>query len=74
MHNIDFVGKNCSVDYCNMKDFLSFNCKNCREVFCLDHRSLDAHNCINKNKGNVRAVECPKCYLILKSDCLSPYE
>ena len=68
MEKLAYIGKHCSVDYCNMRDFLPFTCRKCRKVVCLEHRSLKAHNCEKMNSGNMRAVECPKCFKVLKSD------
>ncbi|KAM9333795.1 AN1-type zinc finger protein 1 isoform 5-T5 [Pholidichthys leucotaenia] len=39
------IGKHCQVDSCNLKDFLPFVCDSCGGVFCLEHRSRDAHSC-----------------------------
>lgn len=44
MAEID-IGKHCQIDSCSQKDFLPFACDLCRGVFCLEHRSREAHSC-----------------------------
>ncbi|KAL6097711.1 zfand1 [Pungitius sinensis] len=44
MAEID-IGKHCQIDSCCQKDFLPFVCELCSGVFCLEHRSRDAHSC-----------------------------
>ncbi|TKS87647.1 Zinc finger protein 1 [Collichthys lucidus] len=39
------IGKHCQIDSCNQKDFLPFVCDSCSGVFCLEHRSREAHSC-----------------------------
>ncbi|XP_028288881.1 AN1-type zinc finger protein 1 [Parambassis ranga] len=39
------IGKHCKIDSCNLKDFLPFVCDSCSGVFCLEHRSREAHSC-----------------------------
>ncbi|XP_054893618.1 AN1-type zinc finger protein 1 isoform X2 [Poeciliopsis prolifica] len=39
------IGKHCQVDSCNLKDFLPFVCDSCSGVYCLEHRSREAHSC-----------------------------
>ncbi|XP_023275798.1 AN1-type zinc finger protein 1 isoform X2 [Seriola lalandi dorsalis] len=39
------IGKHCQIDSCNIKDFLPFVCDSCSGVFCLEHRSREAHSC-----------------------------
>nr|XP_046227034.1 AN1-type zinc finger protein 1 [Scatophagus argus] len=39
------IGKHCQIDTCNQKDFLPFVCDCCSGVFCLEHRSREAHSC-----------------------------
>lgn len=47
MQDIDasLVGLHCQVDYCNMLDFLPFQCQSCSKAFCRDHRTKSAHGC-----------------------------
>ncbi|KAF6737666.1 AN1-type zinc finger protein 1 [Oryzias melastigma] len=47
MAEID-IGKHCQVESCNLKDFLPFVCDSCRGVYCLEHRSREAHVCPEK--------------------------
>ncbi|XP_075936845.1 AN1-type zinc finger protein 1 [Anarhichas minor] len=44
MAEID-IGKHCQIDSCSQNDFLPFVCELCSGVFCLDHRSREAHSC-----------------------------
>lgn len=59
------VGKPCFV--CGLNDFLPFTCDACSEVFCLDHRSYQSHNCklglspSNPKNNQVQVITCPKC-------------
>ncbi|KAM4543991.1 AN1-type zinc finger protein 1 [Fundulus diaphanus] len=39
------IGKHCQVNSCNLKDFLPFVCDSCSGVYCLQHRSREAHSC-----------------------------
>lgn len=39
------IGKHCQINSCNLKDFLPFVCDFCSGVFCLEHRSREAHSC-----------------------------
>ncbi|KAM9839643.1 AN1-type zinc finger protein 1 isoform 2-T2 [Aulostomus maculatus] len=39
------IGKHCQIDSCHQKDFLPFVCDSCSGVFCLEHRSREAHSC-----------------------------
>ena len=39
------VGKHCQLEYCNQLDFLPFKCQSCTKIFCLEHRTEDAHKC-----------------------------
>ncbi|XP_030625065.1 AN1-type zinc finger protein 1 isoform X2 [Chanos chanos] len=39
------IGKHCEIKSCHQKDFLPFVCDACAGVFCLEHRSRDAHSC-----------------------------
>ncbi|XP_054479207.1 AN1-type zinc finger protein 1 [Anoplopoma fimbria] len=44
MAEID-IGKHCQIDSCSQNDFLPFVCELCSGVFCLEHRSREAHLC-----------------------------
>lgn len=39
------IGQHCAVDHCNQIDFLPFKCDGCSAIFCLEHRSTEAHGC-----------------------------
>ena len=34
-HDLESIGKHCLV--CNLKDFLPFNCAECKNIYCKDH-------------------------------------
>lgn len=42
------IGKNCQ--YCNQLDFLPFICEFCEKTFCSQHRTIEQHQCIGKDK------------------------
>ncbi|RKF59917.1 AN1-type zinc finger protein 1 [Golovinomyces cichoracearum] len=39
------IGAHCTLNSCNRLDFLPFKCESCRNVYCLEHRSENSHNC-----------------------------
>ncbi|XP_077410479.1 AN1-type zinc finger protein 1 isoform X2 [Vanacampus margaritifer] len=39
------IGKRCQTDSCHQQDFLPFVCDSCNGVYCLEHRSREAHSC-----------------------------
>ncbi|CAK6970248.1 AN1-type zinc finger protein 1 [Scomber scombrus] len=39
------IGKHCQIDLCHQQDFLPFVCDSCSGVFCIEHRSREAHSC-----------------------------
>jgi len=49
------LGKHCSFAGCGLLDFLPFECDKCHQVFCNDHRVLEAHNCSYTSPTTVRA-------------------
>ncbi|KAI0397782.1 AN1-like zinc finger protein [Xylariaceae sp. FL0594] len=51
------VGEHCKLEYCNQLDFLPFLCQSCKKTFCLDHRTEDAHRCVNKGAWAARRRE-----------------
>ncbi|XP_059668419.1 zinc finger AN1 and C2H2 domain-containing stress-associated protein 16 [Cornus florida] len=55
------LGKHCSVEDCQQIDFLPFTCDCCHQVFCLEHRSYNKHQCPKGNKHDVTVVVCPLC-------------
>lgn len=55
------VGMHCSVGACSQVDFLPFTCDCCRSVFCLEHRTYDAHECPLAGSKDRRVIECPLC-------------
>ncbi|KAK2527923.1 Zfand1 [Columba guinea] len=46
------LGQHCGVPECRQLDFLPFVCDGCSGVFCLQHRSRDAHGCSEVNIRN----------------------
>lgn len=59
------VGLHCSITACNQVDFLPFTCDCCRSVFCLAHRTYDAHECPLAGSKDRRVIECPLCQQML---------
>ncbi|XP_031706125.1 AN1-type zinc finger protein 1 [Anarrhichthys ocellatus] len=64
MAEID-IGKHCQIDSCSQNDFLPFVCELCSGVFCLDHRSREAHSCsvepvkrVSQNVGGSTSYPC----------------
>lgn len=55
----------CSVGACSQVDFLPFTCDCCRSVFCLAHRTYDAHECPLAGSKDRRVIECPLCNQLL---------
>ena len=43
---------------CKRIDFLPFECKHCKQVFCIEHRYVDNHICIFVEKKTL--TECRK--------------
>ncbi|GCB69915.1 AN1-type zinc finger protein 1 isoform X2 [Scyliorhinus torazame] len=39
------VGQHCEQQHCRQLDFLPFVCDRCSGIYCLEHRSKDAHDC-----------------------------
>ncbi|XP_064599072.1 LOW QUALITY PROTEIN: AN1-type zinc finger protein 1-like [Liolophura sinensis] len=64
------AGQHCSVKICKQLDFLPFTCDGCGQIFCLDHRSKDAHSCsmvlVDKTLPD---YEGPKSYPCSMPDC-----
>ena len=42
---MNFPGLETQCFYCRQLDFLPFNCKYCNEEFCLNHRTVESHDC-----------------------------
>ena len=55
------VGKHCSLETCNQKDWLPVKCKYCQKTFCADHSSIDSHNCPKYEKEYKKVYVCPLC-------------
>jgi predicted nucleic acid binding AN1-type Zn finger protein len=54
------LGKRCSFPNCAQLDFLPFQCKLCKDTFCLDHRAYADHSCPEK-LPEAQAISCPLC-------------
>lgn len=63
------LGQHCHVRECNQLDFLPFECSKCKGMFCLDHRTIESHQCKHIKDNDRKAPVCPKCkqVLIIKS-------
>ncbi|KAF2714055.1 hypothetical protein K504DRAFT_425191 [Pleomassaria siparia CBS 279.74] len=46
--DLDAIGAHCQMEYCHKLDLLPFKCMSCKSVFCLDHRSETAHQCLRE--------------------------
>ncbi|TYZ69274.1 hypothetical protein PybrP1_007069 [[Pythium] brassicae (nom. inval.)] len=55
------IGLHCSVGACSQVDFLPFTCDCCHSVFCLAHRTYDAHECPQAGSKDRRVIDCPLC-------------
>ncbi|EGZ06204.1 hypothetical protein PHYSODRAFT_531647 [Phytophthora sojae] len=60
------IGAHCSVPACHQQDFLPFTCDCCSGVFCLEHRSYDAHECPKAGSHDRRVVQCPVCRQLIR--------
>lgn len=60
------VGSHCSVSSCHQVDFLPFECDCCSGVFCLQHRSYDAHACPKAGGSDRRVLSCPLCARLVR--------
>lgn len=69
-HGVMNLGKNCQ--YCNQLDFLPFICEFCNKTFCSNHRTIEQHNCINKNKFYNQHKRSPSPPLGVSSKSLFP--
>ncbi|XP_026148127.1 AN1-type zinc finger protein 1 [Mastacembelus armatus] len=64
------IGKHCQVKSCSLKDFLPFVCDSCSGVFCLEHRSREAHSCTEEPvKREVQTVGSTASYPCSFEDC-----
>ncbi|XP_063768997.1 AN1-type zinc finger protein 1 isoform X4 [Eleginops maclovinus] len=64
------IGKHCHIESCNRNDFLPFVCGLCSGVFCLDHRSREAHSCSEEpEKKEPRITGGNKSYPCSFQDC-----
>eukprot|EP00475_Leptophrys_vorax_P028006 TRINITY_DN401_c0_g1_i1.p1 TRINITY_DN401_c0_g1~~TRINITY_DN401_c0_g1_i1.p1 ORF type:complete len:191 (-),score=36.56 TRINITY_DN401_c0_g1_i1:118-690(-) len=55
----DGLGKHCALSSCKQLDFLPFTCSKCNQVTCLEHHSLNAHECPNAEEA--KTISCPVC-------------
>ncbi|KAK6185823.1 hypothetical protein SNE40_007971 [Patella caerulea] len=59
------LGKHCDVAYCNLLDFLPFDCDGCGKTFCKIHKATDNHQCTQHLKSEehteyhgVKGINC----------------
>lgn len=54
VHQLLNVGKTCFL--CKKIDFLTYNCENCKKIFCYDHCQINRHGCevTNKKKQDLK--------------------
>ncbi len=55
------LGEHCSVGSCRQIDFLPFTCDCCKRVFCLEHRTYEAHSCPSAGSRATTLIVCPLC-------------
>ncbi|CAI5702163.1 hypothetical protein KXD40_000525 [Peronospora effusa] len=60
------IGAHCSVPACHQQDFLPFTCDCCKDVFCLEHRRYDSHQCPKAGSHDRRVVQCPVCKQMIR--------
>ncbi|NXG96971.1 ZFAN1 protein, partial [Loxia leucoptera] len=64
------VGQHCGVPECRQLDFLPFVCDGCSGIFCLQHRSRDAHGCSEVNiRSNSVKPDQHRSYPCSYKDC-----
>jgi len=51
----------CSFSSCHEVPLLPFKCDGCRKYYCLSHRLVHAHNCLNSSSVNNSVFVCPIC-------------
>eukprot|EP01017_Pseudomicrothorax_dubius_P042864 TRINITY_DN7055_c0_g1_i2.p1 TRINITY_DN7055_c0_g1~~TRINITY_DN7055_c0_g1_i2.p1 ORF type:complete len:202 (+),score=28.43 TRINITY_DN7055_c0_g1_i2:143-748(+) len=61
-------GEHCADPLCKQKAFLPFKCNYCKKEFCFDHKDAEVHKCEHAQKGNVIALICPICKIVIKTD------
>lgn len=67
MTEFNQLGKRCNARGCSQQDFLPFTCDACERVFCLNHRSYEAHDCPHGwSSSDVRVFLCPICNKSIK--------
>mmetsp|Transcript_25932 Transcript_25932/g.42570 ORF Transcript_25932/g.42570 Transcript_25932/m.42570 type:complete len:158 (-) Transcript_25932:149-622(-) len=62
------LGKHCEL--CRQLDFLPFECEGCSKLYCVEHRTRDAHKCTAPKVDSV-VPTCPLCnqiFAISKSE------
>eukprot|EP00392_Amoebophrya_sp_AT5.2_P015774 g15990.t1 len=58
---MEVYAENCSFPGCNKVDFLPFKCDACSRLYCLEHRSYQAHACPEAKSKDFTVVICPDC-------------
>lgn len=53
------LGKRCEMKGCGLVDFLPFNCRYCKAVFCVEHRQTFDHLCPSNKTRDRRPLFCP---------------
>lgn len=65
----DNLGKDCALKECQQKDYLPFECKYCKQFYCLEHRSVVDHNCYvynQKKRKNILRKKTYYCFVCKK--------
>lgn len=55
------LGEHCSLQSCNLLDFLPFTCDACSKIFCKDHLEYGSHQCQKGLAKDRRVPVCPLC-------------
>lgn len=54
------------MEKCNLQDFLPFKCEGCKQVFCLNHRATNKHDCPRADFGDNKVFKCPICLKMIR--------
>jgi len=57
------LGQQCSVQACQMLDFLPMKCDACESIYCKDHFAYSSHSCEKSYLKDVQVPVCPLCSL-----------
>ena len=55
------LGQHCSIPSCHQLDFLPFKCDYCSNLYCLQHRSIQSHQCTHTSDIGKTIPTCAIC-------------